>query len=121
MTDYTEAELAELRASEPYRQYIELHHRDDDPLSERVDRIAAGYADRQLGLSCERCHQHTGNNHQGHFWAYCKVTGRMEAHHFCCPDDCQLVAIAEGREKSEHAACGRPMSEHTDDECPPPL
>jgi hypothetical protein len=27
VTDYTEAGLAELRASEPYRQFIELHHR----------------------------------------------------------------------------------------------
>jgi len=39
---------------------------------------------------CVRCNQVTGNTNQGHFWAFCKVTGTMRDFHFCCPDNCQL-------------------------------
>lgn len=41
-------------------------------------------------LICPRCHQHTGNAVQGHFWSWCRVTGDTRTGHFCCPDDCQL-------------------------------
>jgi hypothetical protein len=41
-------------------------------------------------LTCSRCKQHTDNNTQGHYWAYCKITKTMRDFHFCCPDDCEL-------------------------------
>lgn len=39
---------------------------------------------------CARCGHHTGNSHQGHFWAFCKVTRSIREPHFCCPGDCEL-------------------------------
>lgn len=45
---------------------------------------------RQLGMVCCRCHQHTGDNNQGHAWRFCKVTKTTREFHFCCPDDCEL-------------------------------
>lgn len=53
-----------------------------------------------LGMLCARCGQHTGNNHQGHYWGLCKVlvaqgaTGNdaIRELHFCCPGDCELEA-----------------------------
>lgn len=47
------------------------------------------------GLVCARCGHHTGNDTQGHYWKWCKVTARFERFHFCCPDDvlgCELQA-----------------------------
>lgn len=54
-----------------------------------------------LGMVCARCNLHTGNNHQGHYWGFCK---RLQAEnpgrdlndyvidmHFCCPDGCELA------------------------------
>lgn len=35
---------------------------------------------------CARCHHHTGNSNQGHYWGFCKVTGTVRDGHFCCPD-----------------------------------
>lgn len=35
---------------------------------------------------CPRCHHHTGNSHQGHYWAYCLVKRGSRDFHFCCPD-----------------------------------
>lgn len=43
-------------------------------------------------IVCARCGKHTGNATQGHYWAYCKVTGETREFHFCCPDDCELEA-----------------------------
>lgn len=43
---------------------------------------------------CGRCGHHTGNTHQGHYWAYCKVTKQQEAFHFCCPGDCEIYPPA---------------------------
>jgi hypothetical protein len=51
-----------------------------------------------LGMLCGRCRQHTGNNHQGHYWSLCKALmaqGRgfhdsLRGFHFCCPGDCEL-------------------------------
>lgn len=51
-----------------------------------------------LGMLCARCDQHTGNNHQGHYWGLCKVLlsrgvpwkNAIRQPHFCCPDDCEL-------------------------------
>lgn len=43
-------------------------------------------------MVCARCNHHTGNTNQGHWWAFCKVTRRNERFHFCCPDDCELLA-----------------------------
>jgi len=45
-------------------------------------------------MVCARCDHHTGNTTQGHWWVFCTVTGRNEASHFCCPDDCELLADA---------------------------
>lgn len=58
-----------------------------------------------LGMLCGRCGKHTGNNHQGHHWTFCKVYAKqgksidesMREPHFCCPDDCELE---EGNEQS---------------------
>lgn len=51
-----------------------------------------------LGMLCGRCSQHTGNNHQGHWWALCKVRmtqvknwqDALREMHFCCPGNCEL-------------------------------
>lgn len=43
---------------------------------------------------CPRCHKHTGNAHQGHYWAFCKVTKTTRGFHLCCPDNCELEAGA---------------------------
>lgn len=53
-----------------------------------------------LGMLCARCHQHTGNNDQGHYWGLCKVLlaqgidfkDAVRELHFCCPGDCELEA-----------------------------
>lgn len=45
---------------------------------------------QRLTLTCNRCKKDTGNNTQGHYWAYCKVTKTNREFHFCCPDDCEL-------------------------------
>ncbi len=50
-----------------------------------------------LGMVCSRCETHTGNNHQGHYWGFCNVTGEVEKVHFCCPDDCQFVPTVRVR------------------------
>lgn len=60
---------------------------------------------------CPRCHHHTGNSHQGHYWAFCSaLAARVRAglapgetlppgefmkratrdFHFCCPGNCEL-------------------------------
>lgn len=44
-------------------------------------------------LICVRCGQHTGNNTQGHYWAYCKVTKTTRDFHQCCPGNCELDAV----------------------------
>jgi hypothetical protein len=49
-----------------------------------------GYVQNCRCSWCGRCNKVTGNNTQGHYWAYCKVTGTNRDFHFCCPDDCQL-------------------------------
>lgn len=64
---------------------------------------------------CPRCGHHTGNSHQGHYWAFCKVLAARVAaslipgetmgagelmrrscreHHFCCGNEfgCELEA-----------------------------
>lgn len=46
-------------------------------------------------LICGRCKHHTGDNNQGHYWAYCNVTKTTREFHFCCPDDCELEAKGE--------------------------
>ena len=45
-----------------------------------------------LGMLCGRCNQHTGNNHQGHYWGLCEVLDAIREPHFCCPGDCELEA-----------------------------
>lgn len=45
-----------------------------------------------LGYLCARCGEHTGNNHQGHYWRWCKVTGTLRDFHMCCPGNCELEA-----------------------------
>lgn len=49
-----------------------------------------GYAESCRCMWCGRCNKVTGNTTQGHFWAFCKVTGTMRDFHFCCPDNCAL-------------------------------
>lgn len=41
-------------------------------------------------IVCAYCGKHTGNSHQGHCWAMCKVTKKIEEFHFCCDDRCEL-------------------------------
>lgn len=41
-------------------------------------------------MVCDRCGRHTGNSHQGHYWAFCQDTGHTREFHFCCPNDCEL-------------------------------
>ena len=45
-------------------------------------------------MVCSRCEHHTGNSTQGHYWAYCKVTGTRRDFHFCCPGNCELEAAS---------------------------
>ena len=65
------------------------------------DSCNTGHTDMQwhsLGMLCGRCQQHTGNNHQGHYWGLCKVwlaqgknfKDAVREFHFCCPGDCEL-------------------------------
>lgn len=57
-----------------------------------------GIQDRRTGettyvcrcVVCGRCGHHTGNSHQGHYWAYCQVSRQREAFHHCCPGNCEL-------------------------------
>lgn len=39
--------------------------------------------------TCGRCNGSNGS-YQGHYWSFCKVTGKVEKFHFCCPDNCAL-------------------------------
>jgi len=39
---------------------------------------------------CPRCNHHTGNAHQGHYFAWCRITQSDRVFHFCCPGDCEL-------------------------------
>ena len=55
-------------------------------------RVPADPVDRSPGMTCGRCERATGNNHQGHYWSHCKVTGTLRGFHFCCPGDCELAA-----------------------------
>lgn len=48
--------------------------------------------DGERDMRCGRCGKPTGNNHQSHYWKFCKVTGQMETFHFCCPGDCDRAA-----------------------------
>lgn len=41
-------------------------------------------------MVCGRCGHHTGNTSQGHYWAFCKVTGTGRDFHFCCDNNCEL-------------------------------
>lgn len=42
-------------------------------------------------IVCSRCGKNTGNAHQGHYWQFCKVLGKMaDKFHLCCPGDCEL-------------------------------
>ena len=46
-------------------------------------------------MVCPRCHHHTGNSHQGHYWAYCRARRGPQQFHFCCDDPaygCELEA-----------------------------
>lgn len=63
---------------------------------ETHDRIDAN----TLGMVCARCHKHTGNNNQGHYWALCKVTRARREFHFCCPDGCELEEKVSELEES---------------------
>ena len=69
-------------------------------------------------IVCPRCHHHTGNSHQGHYWSFCKVLAAQvratlapgetlpagqfmkracREFHFCCPepDGCELETASE--------------------------
>ena len=49
-------------------------------------------------IVCPRCHHHTGNSNQGHYWKLCKATGTVrEKFHFCCLDPefgCELATAS---------------------------
>ena len=54
---------------------------------------AASYVDGHCRcMVCSHCGHHTGNAHQGHYWAYCAAAGTMREYHFCCPGNCELEA-----------------------------
>ena len=37
-------------------------------------------------IICSRCHRHTGNDNQGHYWGFCSKThDESNGFHFCCP------------------------------------
>jgi hypothetical protein len=85
----TEAEAAELRAAPEYAELRAAYGAPDGELDEArlLDAV-----DRSLGMTCGRCGRRTGNRTQGHHWAYCRVTGTVRDHHFCCPGACALEA-----------------------------
>ena len=57
------------------------------------DATDASYVDGHCRcIVCARCGHHTGNAHQGHYWAYCSATKTLRDFHLCCPDDCELEA-----------------------------
>jgi hypothetical protein len=51
---------------------------------------ATRIGDRCRCIVCPRCYKHTGNAHQGHFWALCKLTKTLREFHLCCPGNCEL-------------------------------
>jgi hypothetical protein len=57
-----------------------------------LDEGLARHAGCEDGLTCARCLGPTGNFTQGHYWSHCKVSGRYEDFHFCCPGNCELQA-----------------------------
>lgn len=71
----------------PEVQRMNIEYR--DAIVSTAKELEAIYG-RQNGMRCARCKNHTGNNHQGHHWAGCRVTKKTEAFHFCCPDGCEL-------------------------------
>lgn len=89
---YTEQQAAELRATPEYAELRAAYGTDLDEgrLLRTVDRV--------LGMTCARCGKRTGNNNQGHYWVYCKVTRTDRHHHFCCPDACKLEVGLEAGE-----------------------
>lgn len=82
------AALEKLQEQIVNRQDDELLNEPTGPLETVLREIKA----RMDGMECGRCHKPTGNNSQGHYWAFCKVTRTIREHHFCCPDDCALEA-----------------------------
>ncbi len=53
---------------------------------------ASRIGDRCRCIVCTRCGRHTGNSHQGHYWAYCHATKTTRDFHLCCPGNCELEA-----------------------------
>jgi hypothetical protein len=39
---------------------------------------------------CPRCQVPTGNETVTHYWSQCRVSGRLEEFHYCCPRHCEL-------------------------------
>ena len=59
--------------------------------------MAPDGSERCRCVVCPRCHHHTGNSHQGHYWAYCLVTKTSRDFHLCCPDPafgCELASAS---------------------------
>lgn len=54
--------------------------------------LRAIFQEPDEGIVCARCDKATGNNSQGHYWKWCKVTRDYREFHFCCPDACELEA-----------------------------
>lgn len=48
---------------------------------------------------CGRCHHHTANSTQGHYWQRCKVTGTLREFHFCCPDPVYGCELEQGKKQ----------------------
>lgn len=63
-----------------------------DPLDDVATREVPNRLVQRPTMTCARCERDTGNNNQGHYWAYCKVTKTRREFHFCCPGDCALEA-----------------------------
>lgn len=59
-----------------------------DPDDECQDWSCSRIDGKCVGMHCGRCGGSCGS--QGHYWSMCRVTGELDKHHFCCPDDCEL-------------------------------
>jgi hypothetical protein len=58
-----------------------------DPACDAPPESPASYEDGHCRcVICARCHHHTGNSHQGHYWSYCRLRRGPQGFHFCCPD-----------------------------------
>lgn len=78
------------KPAEPPRRRPLLIAPDDPCQDERCSRVDG----RCVGSHCGRCNQPSSS--QGHYTSFCSNSKGGTKHHFCCPDDCELVAEPTG-------------------------